>query len=222
MVAHSSDVRAKAVILGAGGHARVVASILAALDGWDIVGILDENSASVGETIMGRKVIGTFANIGDLASSGVSAAFLASGDGQIRADLFAQCEAEGISCPPLVHPSAHIDPAADIGEAAVVCAMAFVGPLATLGRGALLNTRASVDHESSVAPFVTISPGVAIAGRCRIGELAFLGIGCVVSDKCTVGNNACIGAGAVVLDDVAAGEFVTGIPARPRKRSKPD
>ncbi|MDE1466897.1 NeuD/PglB/VioB family sugar acetyltransferase [Aurantiacibacter sp. D1-12] len=207
--------RKPAVIIGAGGHARVVAAAVAAGDEWHAVCVLDTDPSSIGEQILGVEVEGTLDGLSELAEKGIGAAFLASGNGETRAKWAKLCEDAGINLPALIHPSAVVDPSAKIGDGSMVCAGVVIGPLAALGQGVLINTNASVDHESEVGDFATISPAVAVAGRCVIGQNAFLGIGSKISDRVTVGKDARVGAGAVALGDVAEGGFVTGIPARP-------
>jgi len=72
-----------------------------------------------------------------------------------------------------------------------------------------------VDHECEIGAFVHLAPGVALAGRVRVGEGAFLGIGARVIPGRGIGAWAVVGAGAVVLDDVPDGVTVAGVPARP-------
>ena len=50
----------------------------------------------------------------------------------------------------------------------------------------------------------------------RVEDGASIGSGAVVLGGVTIGARALVGAGAVVTRDVAAGEVVAGVPARPR------
>ena len=52
-------------------------------------------------------------------------------------------------------------------------------------------------------------------GPISIGDRVFLGQRCVVLGGVTIGDGATVGAHAVVTKDVAAGQTVVGIPARP-------
>ena len=54
--------------------------------------------------------------------------------------------------------------------------------------------------------------------RTRIESGASLGSGAVILGGVTVGERATVGAGAVVTRDVAPGETVVGVPARPVSR----
>jgi acetyltransferase-like isoleucine patch superfamily enzyme len=67
---------------------------------------------------------------------------------------------------------------------------------------------------------VTISPGVNIAGKAKIGDLCYIGMGAVVLDGISIGNNSVVGAGSVVTKDVPDSVQVLGMPARIAKEFK--
>jgi len=48
-----------------------------------------------------------------------------------------------------------------------------------------------------------------VAGVCRIGESAFIGIGAAVRDHLSIGRGAVIGAGACALQDVPPGVLLS-------------
>ena len=205
---------APAVILGAGGHARVVASILTATGRYLFKGFLDRTADTAGEDLGEGQVLGSWDDrLAEFGQDPDACAFLAFGDGGERAAMAQRCRDAGLALPALVHPTACIDPTARIGEGSVVCAQAFLGPQAQVGEGVLVNTAASIDHESRIGDYATLSPRVTIAGRTSIGARTFIGIAACVADRLTVGADARIGAGAVVLNDVPGGAFVVGIPA---------
>lgn len=52
-------------------------------------------------------------------------------------------------------------------------------------------------------------------GKVDIRDNVFVGINCVIMPGVTIGPNAIIAAGAVVTKDVAPGDIVGGVPARP-------
>jgi acetyltransferase-like isoleucine patch superfamily enzyme len=52
-------------------------------------------------------------------------------------------------------------------------------------------------------------------GKIDIRDNVFIGYGAIVLPNVTIGSNAIVGAGAVVTQDVAEGDIVAGVPARP-------
>ncbi|MFD0982579.1 acetyltransferase [Tropicimonas aquimaris] len=208
----------KSIVFGAGSHARAVLAMLKAIGSHDCVGVIDNGQLRPGECILAVPVIGGTDSLAALRAENVSVAYVALGDPVARASAQEKLTSLGYILPPLVHPTAYVDPSASLGVGVQICAMAFVGPEATLGDGVIVNTHASVDHETRVGDFSTISPAVAIAGRCIIGNGAFLGIGSKVGHGLIIGDHAQLGAGAVALDDVPPRALAVGIPARVKAR----
>jgi sugar O-acyltransferase (sialic acid O-acetyltransferase NeuD family) len=114
----------------------------------------------------------------------------------------------------LVDPSATVAHSATLGEGVYVGAGAVVGAGARLGEGCLVNRSGSVAHHCRLEPYASSGPGIVVAGCCTAGRGAFLGAGCVIAPELSIGARAVVGAGAVVIRDVAAGDVVTGNPAR--------
>jgi len=48
-----------------------------------------------------------------------------------------------------------------------------------------------------------------------IRDNVFIGYGAIILGNVTIGPNAVVGAGAVVVKDVAEGDIVAGVPAKP-------
>lgn len=209
-----SDAAAPVVIIGTGGHARVIARLLA-LAGRPVAGLLDRRSADPDERIGGHAVVGTFTEWPTWAARGVAMA-LALGDNAERADWHARLSAAGVPVIGVRHPSAIVEADAQVAADAVVCAGAIIGTAATIEADVLINTGAIVEHECRVAAHAHVASGVRLAGRVQVGCGAFVGAGAVVRDGVRIGAGAIIGAGAVVLRDVPAGVVVVGVPAAPR------
>jgi sugar O-acyltransferase (sialic acid O-acetyltransferase NeuD family) len=90
----------------------------------------------------------------------------------------------------------------------------YIGPNVILGDGTLVNAKSSIHHDSNIGSFCEICIGVSIAGRCKIGNEVFIGMGALILPGLTIGDQAIIGAGAVVTKDVPAGVTVKGVPAK--------
>ena len=103
----------------------------------------------------------------------------------------------------------------DVDDGVLVMPGAVVNAVADLERGVIVNTHASVDHGCRIGAFAHVAPGVAIAGDVTVGEGALVGIGASVAPGRCIGAWATVGAGASVVRDVAPGETVVGVPARP-------
>lgn len=198
------------VLLGAGGHARVVASLAAAL-GVEVVAVFDDDPGRQGATLAGITIEGPLPVALDAGLPAGCRAVVAVGANAARAAIVRRA---ALPWSTLVHPRAWVDPAASLGAGTVVFAGAVVQPGASLGAHVILNTAATVDHDCVLGDFVHLAPGVHLAGEVRVGEGALVGIGASVLPGRVVGAWARVGAGAVVVEDVPAGATVVGVPAR--------
>jgi UDP-perosamine 4-acetyltransferase len=207
----------RAVLLGAGGHARVLIDAARAMGGLDVVAVVDDNTNLHGRTFEGAPVVGALTELARLREEGIEAVLLGIGSVEIsdlRAALFERVSALGFRMPIVRHPSATIA-ARSLGDATVLFAKTVVNPGARIGRNVIINTGALIDHDVTIEDHVHVSPGVNIAGGVRIGAQSHIGIGSTVIQGVRIGARALIAAGAVVIRDVPDGARVAGVPARP-------
>ncbi|MGQ9498493.1 MAG: acetyltransferase [Desulfotomaculales bacterium] len=198
------------VVIGAGGHAKVVLATLQEA-GFTVDAMLDDDPAKANGVVCGVPVTGGTDTLKKLA--GVRA-LVAVGDNGRRRELVARCEGlcAWIS---VVHPRAYVHNSVRIGRGTVVFAGARIQPDTVLGEHVIVNTGATVDHDCRIGDFVHIAPGVHLAGGVLVEEGALLGIGSVVLPGLRIGAWAVVGAGAAVVENVPPFTTVVGVPARP-------
>lgn len=198
------------LVLGCGGHGRVVAD--AALDcGYDEIAFLDDAEAA--SRPVGMKVLGPFAAAADLVRDW-PAAIAAVGNGVLRLKLFDTLRQQGYQTPGIVHPAAVISRGALIGDGVFVAAGAIINVGARIGNAAIVNTGARIDHDCEVGAGSHIAPGATLSGSVVVGERAWLGTGCSVRQGVKIGSAVLVGVGAAVVDDLAPGKTYVGVPAR--------
>lgn len=193
-------------VIGAGGHATVVASTLLAV-GFQLAGFYDDDPHTHDKQILGHPVIGPIAA---LKTGHVAGAILGIGSNEVRKRLAGELALNWVTA---IHPFAYVDPSAALGPGTVVCAGAIVQAGAKIGAHVILNTKASADHHTTVGDFSHIATAH-LAGGASIGEGVFLALHSVVLPGLTVGPWAVVAAGAVVTKDVPANTTVAGVPAK--------
>jgi UDP-perosamine 4-acetyltransferase len=201
------------LIIGAGGHGKVVLDILRAAGTHKPIGFLDAEAGLSGSTLHGLPVLGQINQLPKFKGKS-RGAIVAIGDNRARASYADLVRKQGWELISAIHPRAVVSPTAKVGAGVVIAANAVVGTDAVVEDCVIINTSAVVDHECHIAAGAHICPAAALAGRVRIGDLAFVGLGCRVIQCLTVGRQATIGAGAVVIADVPEYATVVGVPAR--------
>ena len=196
----------KVVIVGAGGHGKVVADIVIC-SGDTVMGFLDDRAAGA---VAGIPVLG---KLSDWVEYPDCEFVVAVGNSAAREEIAAKmADARWYTA---VHPAAvvsELDTA--IGVGSVVMANAVVNPGAKIGRHCIINTAAVVEHDNVIEDFAHISVGAKLAGTARIGKGAWVGVGAVVSNNLSVCGDCMIGAGAVVVKNIDEPGVYVGVPAK--------
>ncbi len=203
------------IIIGAGGHARVLIDALRLLSA-EVIGATDANPLKAGMTISGVPVLGTDEVVTNYQQDGV---WLVNGLGSVgapalRTRIFCYFTSLGYSFTSVIHPSAILAPDVTFGEGVQVMAGSILQTGCQVGANSLINTGTSVDHDCCIGTHVHLAPRVTLSGGVQIGDGVHIGTGAVIVQGIKVEKNSIIGAGAVVLKDVAENTKVWGVPAR--------
>jgi acetyltransferase EpsM len=198
------------VIYGGGGHGKSLIDLVRVLEGFELVGVIDDG-IDAGNEIMDLPVLGGGEALIVLAERGLRlAANAVGGVGDIRSrvHVFERILEAGFTCPSLAHPTATIEPGADLADGVQVFPNAYVGSDTEVGFGAIVNTGAVVSHDCRVKAYANIAPGALLAGGVTIGEKVLIGMGATINLNVEVGGGARVGNGAVVKQDVPRGGIV--------------
>lgn len=196
----------KLVIIGAGGHGRVIADI-AAKNGYTDISFVDDNA--LGEC-MGIPIVGKSSDIERL-NDGITDFVIGIGNNAIRK---AVAEKHKVNWVTLIHPSARIAASVSLGEGCVVMAGAIVNPCAAIGKHAIVNSGAIVEHDCHLGDFVHVSPGATVCGSVELGESTWICAGACVINNVSICADSVVGAGAVVTETIKEKGTYVGVPAR--------
>jgi sugar O-acyltransferase (sialic acid O-acetyltransferase NeuD family) len=193
------------IIIGAGGHAAVIADILRK-SGLSLKGFLDD-CVPEGAEIMGAKVLGKVEKCKELDSFKF---IIGIGDNLARKRI---AQAYELDYGTAAHPSAAIGAQVRIGAGTVLMAGSIVNPRTSIGKHCIVNTGASLDHDNSLGDYVHVSPGAALGGAVTVGELSHIGLGASVKNNISICADATVGAGAAVIRDIGEPGVYVGVPA---------
>jgi sugar O-acyltransferase (sialic acid O-acetyltransferase NeuD family) len=199
------------LILGAGGHGKVIADILLA-QGTEVLGFLDDTPAAQGTTRLGLPVLGPIDSLLDYHPSGL---ILGIGENRARKMIAERLGSavQNLWCN-AIHPRATISPFVHLGRGVVIAAHVAINPDTILGDHVIINTGATVDHDCRIGDYAHIAPGSHLAGTVTIGAGTLVGVGTAIIPGRSVGAWSVIGAGSVVVRDIGDGVTAKGVPAR--------
>lgn len=209
-------------IIGAGGHARVIADTARETGEWESIEFYDDTWPE--ESLSGDwPLVGQLQDLLNGHARDSLQLIVGSADNQRRHALQSRLECSGWTMATVIHPNACISRGAAIASGCIVMAGAVINFGASIGNASIINTRASVDHDCRLGNAVHISPGAILCGQVIIGDRSWIGAGAVVVQNIQTGADSLIGAGATVLQDIPDAVVAVGCPARQiQQRSRPN
>ena len=192
------------IIIGAGGHGKVIADI-AIKNGYKDIAFLDDNGEI--KECAGFPVIGKIKEVNSIDGDKI----IAIGNAMIREKI--QKELEVIT---LIHPDAVIGRRVKIGDGTVVMAGAVINSDTVIGDGCIVNTSSSIDHDCMIDDYSHIAVGAHLCGTVKIGKGTWVGAGATINNNISICNECTIGAGAVVVKNIDVSGTYIGMPAQKR------
>ncbi len=205
----------KCVLIGGGGHGRVLLETVEQFRPGVLVGVIDSQPKL--KDVCGVPVLGGDEMLPKLKKLGFTHFVVGVGSAKScdrRAALYVAARKAGLEALSVIHPAAWISHSAELAAGCQVLAKAVVNTGAKLGGHVLVNCAAVVEHDCVIGAHVHVATGAILCGDVKVGELTHIGAGAVVRQGIRIGARAVVGAGAVVVKDVPDGAVVVGVPAR--------
>jgi sugar O-acyltransferase (sialic acid O-acetyltransferase NeuD family) len=207
----------KCILIGGGGHGRVLLETVKEFRPGLLVGVLDSQPGL--QRVGDAPVLGGDELLPRLKAQGFTHFLIGVGSVRScvrRAELYvAACNA-GLEPFSVVHPAAWVSHTAKIGTGCQILAKAVVNTGARLGGHVLLNCGAIVEHDCEIGAHTHVATGAILCGGVTVGESAHIGAGSVIRQGIRIGTRAVVGAGAVVVKNVPDDLLVVGVPAHPQ------
>lgn len=158
------------MILGAGGHGRVVREVAEAAGSFESIAFVDDHSP---------EAVGKLSDLEQLRGE-YSCAFVGIGDNLLRGRLLEQLSRLGYEIPVLIHPTAYVSRSCVIAPGTVVEPQAVVNANTHVGVGCIISVGAVVDHDVLLEDWVHVNAGAIVKAGGRVERGVKLEAGQVV------------------------------------------
>lgn len=204
---YAASANDKLLVIGCGGHSKVVSQIAVCL-GFAMISYVD--------TYNNISQFNGFPVSNEIPRAYDGLYFVAIGNNKAREDVTAIFQRHNPESRPisLIDPTASVASDAIIGNGAVVMPLSAINSSAVIGDGVIINTMASVDHDCVLQSFSSVAPGVNMGGNVVVGLRTAICIGAAIRNRITIGSDVVVGAGAVVISDIDDNSLSFGSPCR--------
>lgn len=197
------------MVIGAGGHGRVVADVAARSGKFQQIVFLDDAQPNqelpypyLGKCDMAENYLDQYEMV------------VAIGNGEVRQKIMRVLADKGACFATIVAPDAIVASDVQIGAGTVVFSGVVINTGASIGQGVIVNTASSIDHDCMVGDFCHIAVGARLCGTVRLAPQVWVGAGAVVINNLSVDTSCVIGAGAVVVKNIEQQGVYIGVPAK--------
>ncbi|WP_018708372.1 acetyltransferase [Siminovitchia fordii] len=202
----------KIVIVGQGGHSKVIKDIIIASKEYQIYALLDDkyDKPTQKDKIIYAPI--SYANV--LCSEKEIYFNIAIGDNSVRKKVGKMLDDIGVQFAILKHPTAVISPSVEIGRGSVIMPNCVVNADTVIGEHVIINSSSVIEHDNQINGYVHISPKAVLTGNVYVGEGTQIGAGATVIPNIKIGDWSMVGAGATVVSDIPSKVTVVGVPAK--------
>jgi sugar O-acyltransferase (sialic acid O-acetyltransferase NeuD family) len=203
----------KLVVIGDGGHSKVVKDIVKADNKYECIGTLDDKFSTLINA--DGKYYGPIQSVETIISKEKDVFFLiAVGDNLIRKNIVNALSGLNVNFASLIHPSAIIGSDVEIKPGTVIMPSAIINSSTIIQEHCIINSNVVIEHDNIIGSYVHISPGATLAGNVTIQEGTHIGIGANIIPSINIGEWTVVGAGGVVIKALPSNCTAVGNPTR--------
>ncbi|WP_239745291.1 acetyltransferase [Mammaliicoccus sp. F-M27] len=202
------------LLIGNGGHAKVIKDIIKQSEDYSFKGYLDDNINEFHEE--NNIIYDRLENISNYAND--YHFIISIGNNEVRETIYKKVNIPIEKYSILIHPTSSIGSNVKIGYGSVVMANTVINADTSIGKHSIINTGAIVEHDNNISNFVHVSPNSTLTGGVTVGSKSQIGASATVIPQINIGKNTIVGAGSTVVNDIGDNQIVVGTPAKPIRR----
>lgn len=202
---------APVIIVGGGGHTRVLIDVLEALHA-SIEGIITQDEALLGCSIFGVPVLGLERDFSDdpgsiLLVNGIGNRARTGDSGlKVRELVVERYRSLGFRFASVISPKAILSKHTVLSEGVQILHGAVVQPVAHIGAHSIINSAAVVEHDCRIGMYCHIAPAAVLCGNVTVGNYTHVGANATIIQGLSLGERGVVAAGMRVSRNVAPGE----------------
>ena len=206
----------KILIIGVGGHAKVILSEIIQIKGNRIIGFIDEfkKKNTIIESYKNKqyKVLGRIKDLKKIVDKNTFG-IIGIGTNFNRKKVSEEIN-KIFNWATIISKNSKINGNVEIGKGSIIVSGSVVNTGTKIGEHCIINTSSSIDHDNTFKNYSSTGPGVITGGNVKLGQCSYLGIGSTVKHRITIQDNTIIGAQSLVLKNCDKNSIYFGIPAK--------
>lgn len=209
------------ILIGGGGHCKVVIDAIQLGKKYKIIGIIDVNKKK-GRKLLDIPIIGSDRFLECCFQKGIKNCFVTAGSigvPALRIKLYHLASKIGFEIPNIFHPASLISRFVEFGQGNYIAPGVIINAGTRIKNGCIINTKATIDHDCSIDDFVHIAPGVTLSGGVHIERCTHVGTGSSIIHGVRIGKNSIIGAGSTVVHNIGNDTIAYGNPCKERRKN---
>ncbi|WP_300384509.1 NeuD/PglB/VioB family sugar acetyltransferase [Clostridium sp.] len=165
------------LIIGAGGHGKVIYEAAILSGNFGNIGFLDDSYEEDSKNEL--NVIGKIEDYNKFLSK-YKNAFVAIGNNERRVELINKLLEFGYKVPAIIHPKAYLSTFSKVGKGTVLLAGSVVNVNSKIGIGNIININSTVDHDCILKDGCHVCSGAIVRSMVTLGKKTTVGAGALI------------------------------------------
>jgi sugar O-acyltransferase (sialic acid O-acetyltransferase NeuD family) len=186
------------------------------IEGFNIIGILDDDPNKWNKEYYGYKVIGKFSDILKLYKekriTHFAVGLAALKHTAIKEYVYNRCSEIGLEPISAIHKDSYISSSSSILKGCFILSFVTISPKTEIGANCSVYPGASILEGVKIGNNVAIHGNSFVGGESVIEDNVYIGPGVTIGSGVHIGKNSVIGAGSLVLKDIDDNSFAFGSP----------